>query len=45
MKIARPIIDCMWSVVWLNVGGSLPVTILKHVFFFFFEMNIKLFKS
>lgn len=39
MKIARPIIDCMWSVVWLDVGGSLPVTVLKHMALF--VMNIK----
>lgn len=43
MKIAGPVIDCMWSVVWLNVGGSFPVTVFKHMALF--VMNIKLFKN
>jgi len=43
MKIARPIIDCMWSVVWLNVGGSFPVTVFKHMALF--VTNIKLLKN
>lgn len=43
MKIARPVIDCMWSVVWPNVGGSFPVTVFKHMALF--VMNMKLLKT